>query len=82
MADKVEKKSTIETSKENLYNVIFRDNRSFEMTVGNEFFRFEPHITNPVLPEKYKNGVPESIISHPDFKIKKDYFNVFKKEVI
>ena len=78
MAEK-EKAKEVSQPKEVLYNVIFRDNRSFELTVGREFLRFEPHVTNPVVPEKYKNGVPESIISHPDFKIKKDYFNIFKQ---
>jgi hypothetical protein len=61
------------------YNVVYKDNASMEITVGGELLRFEAHKLNPVHPEKYKDGVPESVINHPDFKWTNKYFTITEK---
>jgi hypothetical protein len=64
---------------EKLFDVSFRENRVYEIYIGREFFRFEGQRANPVLPECYSGGVPETIVNHPDFKIHSNRFNIIEK---
>lgn len=68
-----------EIDKKKKYIVVYKHNSSMEIYVGKEFLRFEANINNPVYPDKYKDGLPESIISHPDFIKQKKYFTVIEK---
>jgi hypothetical protein len=71
------KNSEIVTGKE--YIVVCKRNASHEVYVGGELLRFEANIHNPVYPEKYSKGVPESIINHPDFQSAIQYFTIIEK---
>jgi hypothetical protein len=61
---------------ERLYTVRFIQNRKYELKVGREILIFHGGIINPIFPEKYQKGVPESIISHPDFAKAKSMFAI------
>lgn len=52
---------------EKKYTVYFKQNRPYEVYVGRELLRFDPCGINPVSPAKYRKGVPESVVMHPDF---------------
>ena len=74
--DNIYKQSEIKT--EDLYRVVFKQNRSFELFVNNEKLIWNSHGINPIYPEKYINGLPESIINDKDFKVAQKYFSVSK----
>ena len=61
---------------ERIYQVRFTQNRKYELKVGREILIFMAGAINPCFPEKYKNGVPESVISHPDFAKAKSMFAI------
>lgn len=67
-----------EIKSENLYRVIFKQNRQFELFINNEKIIWTSNGINPAFPDKYKNGLPESIINNPDFKTNQKYFTVVK----
>ena len=65
--------------KEKLYKIIWTQNRSRELRIGRENLMFTPYGINPYFPEKYRDGVSEKLINHPDFETQKKYFTI--KEV-
>lgn len=78
-----EDNSTLKPSEENpgreaLYPVIFKEDRTFELYVAGERIVFSSRTRNPIYPEKYAEGLPDSILNHPDFKSHSQYFNVVK----
>ena len=58
------------------YSVSHRQNGSIEIYVAGIFMKFEAHRTNPVIPVEFKDGVPESVVKHPDFEMMRKYFIV------
>lgn len=62
-----------------LYNVVFKQNRKFEIKIGREFLIFEGGKVNPVYPDKYKDGLPKAMIDNKDFQSQVKYFTVTKK---
>lgn len=50
------------------YVVTFKYNRSFDLTIGNKFYHFEP--------SESKDIFTDVDINHPDFKQQQDYFSV------
>jgi hypothetical protein len=59
-----------------LYRLVFKQNRAFELHIGNEVLRFENGAL--IFPLKYTAGIPESIINSDDFLVMKNYFVVKK----
>lgn len=65
---------------EKKYSVRYRFNGSMEIYVGTNRIKFEAHKTNPVFPSEYSDGIPESIVNHPDFQSQKKYFSVTQNQ--
>jgi hypothetical protein len=64
---------------EKKYIVVHKFNSPIEIYIGREFLKFEAHTPNPIYPEKYQDGLPESIINHPDFQAAAKNFTVIEK---
>lgn len=60
-----------EPSREKDFELVFKENRSFELHVGRSVFAFAP---------MGSNVVPEWVVNHPDFIQQSDKF--IKREVI
>lgn len=56
--------------KSNTYIVMFKQNRTFELSIGRSFFVFPPY---------GKHELTEDQINHPDFIQQKKYFSVRQK---
>lgn len=63
-----------------LFNVTFRENRTFEVRVRRETIRFEGGRMNPVFPEKYRDGVPESVLNTDEFQSQIKFFNITERK--
>lgn len=61
---------------EALHQVVFKEDRAFELFVGGERILFMGRRPNPVWPAKYADGLPDRVLDHPDFKTHANYFNV------
>jgi hypothetical protein len=59
-----------------LYQLIYKHNKSFELHANREVIRFENG--NVVFPEKYVEGFPAEIIKSEEFKLQSDNFVVKK----
>ena len=68
-----------ETPEEQLYTVIYKGNRSREITVNGERLLFRGGSINPVHPEKYRSGVPGNIVENPEFKSQAKDFSIKKQ---
>jgi hypothetical protein len=76
MSKKTFQKETKSDSLEKKYSVTYKLNSSTEIIVGGVLLKFVAHKRNPVYPENFSNGVPESIVNHKDFLPSKKYFVV------
>lgn len=60
-----------------LYQLVYKHNKSFELHVNREVIRFENgHV---VFPQKYIEGFPKEVIESEEFKLHSDNFVVKTK---
>lgn len=71
------------TKKENQFNqserkfkVVMKFNFPFELYVNRELLKWNAYGINPWHPEKYKSGIPESIINSKAFQNARNYFTI------
>lgn len=75
-----EKADSVETPvRKKVYSLLVRENAPFECFVGGQKMMFRARGLNPFFPEKFSDGVPESIVNHPDFSELKKYFVITEK---
>lgn len=65
-----------ETQPSELYRVVYKHNKSFELHANREVIRFENG--KVVFPQKYLEGFPKELIESEEFKLQSDNFVVIK----
>jgi hypothetical protein len=65
--------------KKRKYIVVHKFNCPLELNIGGVEIKFEPHGRNPIFPAEFKDGIPDTIINHPDFISAADNFVILEK---